>query len=48
LVRSLASRPAADRAFAEFVLGPVVRLFLNVDLDQLPGHLVTERPGDGF
>jgi hypothetical protein len=33
---------------AQFLLRPVVRLLLNVNLDQLPGHLVTQCPGDSF
>ena len=48
MVGSLAGRTPADRAFAQFLLGPVVGLLLNVDLDQLPSHLVTQCPGDGF
>jgi hypothetical protein len=48
LVGSLAGRPPARRAFAQFLLGPVVGLFLNVDFDQLASHLVTKCPGDGF
>lgn len=48
LVGGLPGRPAADRAFAQFVLGPVVGLLLDVDLDEPPGHLVARRAGDGF
>ena len=47
-VGGLSGRPAADRAFAQFFLKPVVGLFLDVHLDELPGHLVAQRPGDGF
>jgi hypothetical protein len=48
LVGSLASRAPAGRAFAQLLFGPVVRLFLNIDFDQLASHLVTECSGDGF
>jgi hypothetical protein len=47
-VGGLAGRPAAEGAFAQFIVGPVVGLLLRVDLDQLPGHLVARRTGDGF
>ena len=48
LVGSLSGRPAADRAFAHFRLGPVVGLILHVQLDELPRHLVAQGPGDVF
>jgi hypothetical protein len=48
LVGSLAGRTPAGRAFAQFLLGPVFRLFLNVDFDQLASHLVTKCSGYGF
>jgi hypothetical protein len=47
-VGSLAGGPTADRTFAPFLLGPGVGLFLNIDFDQLPGHLVGQGPGDSF
>jgi hypothetical protein len=48
LVGRLAGRPAADGAFADFLLGPVLGLPPEVDLDQLPGHLIAEGPRDGL
>ncbi len=48
LVGCLSGRPAADGTFAQLLLGPVVRLLLDIDLDELPGHLVAQRRGDGF
>lgn len=48
LVGSFAGRSAADRAFAQFLLRPIVRLLLDIHLDQLPSHLVTERTSDVF
>ncbi len=48
LVGSLAGSPSADRALAQFLLGPVVGLLLNVDLDQLPGHLIAQRTGNSL
>ncbi len=48
LVGSLAGRPPADWAFAQFFLGPAVGLFSNVDFDQLASDLVTQCSGDGF
>src|SRR5450755_1399711 len=41
-------RPSADGARAPLLLGPAVRLFLNVDFDRSASHPVTKCPGDGF
>lgn len=48
MVGLLASGPSADRTFAKFIVGPIVGLFLNIDLDELASHLVTQDTGDGF
>ena len=48
LVGCLSSLTAADGTFAQLLLGPIVRLVVDVDLDELPRHLVAQRPGDGF
>jgi hypothetical protein len=31
---------------AQFVVGPEIGLLLDVDLDQLPGHLVAQGAGE--
>jgi hypothetical protein len=46
--RAMRAGPPQGRALAQFLLGPVVGLFLNADLDQLASHLVTQCSGDGF
>src|SRR5207249_798735 len=45
-VGGLAGRPPADRALAQLLLGSIVGLLLNVDLDQLPSDLVSQGTGD--
>jgi hypothetical protein len=48
LIGRLSGHPAADRTFTPFVLRPVVGLLLDIDLDELPSHLIAQRAGDVF